>query len=287
MVESEIANTVRDRWSSLTKSDRVVARRLLAEYPSAGLKTLAELAAKAGVSAPSVIRFVKKLGFGSYPEFQRELHDEIQASFEYFSNKTPASAPRVESTDTELAYTQSIRKTVQKTLDSDVAGLAATIARTRSSVLCLGGRVSHALAMIFHAHLLRLRRNVELVSTNPVERAERLMDVGRSDLVILFDFKPYDSTATSFARLAFDNKATIVCFTDFEQSPVAEYAKHIVLADNRVTADSPSLAAALCSAEIVLNEVRNKIGASARSRSRSFSGAPEATMQLKLGADKA
>ncbi len=286
MVESQIADAVRDRWSSLTKSDRMVARRLLSEYPAAGLKTLAELAAKAGVSAPSVIRFVKKLGFDSYPEFQRELHDEIQASFEQFS-ETPSSGPEVGATDTELAYTQSIRKTVQKTLDSDVAGLATTIARTKSSVLCLGGRVSQALATIFHAHLLRLRRNVELVSTNPVERAERLMDVGRSDLVILFDFKPYDPTAASFARLAAENKATVVCFTDFEQSPVAEYAKHLVLADNRVTGDSPSLAAALCSAEIVLNEVRGKVGASGRSRSRSLSGVPDAAMGLPLGTGKA
>ncbi len=287
MVESQIADTVRDRWSSLTKSDRMVARRLLSEYPSAGLKTLAELAAKAGVSAPSVIRFVKKLGFDSYPEFQRELHDEIQTSFERFSENTPASASEVGSTDTEVAYTQSIRKTVQKTLDSELTGLATTIARTKSSVLCLGGRVSQALAMIFHAHLLRLRRNVELVSTNPVERAERLMDVGRSDLVILFDFKPYDPTAVSFAKLAADNKATIVCFTDFEQSPVAEYAKHIVMADNRVTGDSPSLAAALCSAEIVLNDVRGKVGASGRSRSRSLSSAPDSAMGMTLGTGKA
>ena len=78
-----------------------------------------------------------------------------------------------------------------------------------------------------------------------------------------------------------------MCFTDFEQSPVAEYAKHLVLADNRVTGDSPSLAAALCSAEIVLNEVRGKVGASGRSRSRSLSGVPDAAMGLPLGTGKA
>lgn len=282
MIESNIANRIREHWPELTKSDRMVARRLLSEYPVAGLKTLADLAARAGVSAPSVIRCVKKLGFTSYPEFQSALHDEVQASFEHMANDYPEAANREDITDVEVAYAQSVRKTVRLTQDGELDQLATLIARSRASVLCLGGRVSQALAMIFQAHLLRQRRNVELVSTNAVERAERLMDVGKNDVIVLFDYGPYDPQAVSFAKLASEAKASVILFTDFEQSPAAEYAQHVVCADNQATGTAPSLAAAVCSAEIVLNEVRNKIGTRAQTRHRSLASVPDVALDLKL-----
>ena len=61
----------------MTATDRKVARVLLSHYPVAGLQTLAELSKQAGISAPSSIRCVKKLGFAGYPEYQKTVHREI------------------------------------------------------------------------------------------------------------------------------------------------------------------------------------------------------------------
>ncbi len=255
----------------------MVARRLLADYPLAGLKTLAELAARSGVSAPSVIRCVKKLGFDSYPDFQNVLHDEVQASFENVIDRDQGV-----SSDIESEFTQSIRRTVRLAQGAEVRQLATVIASTKSSVLCLGGRVSQALAMVFQAHLLRLRRNVELISTDPVVRAERLMDVGKNDVVVVFDFAQYDHQARSFAQLANERKATVVCFTDFDQSPVAESAQFVICADNRTINGTSSLTAAMCAVEIVLDEVSNTIGHRARSRRRNLARAPDVSLKLRL-----
>jgi DNA-binding MurR/RpiR family transcriptional regulator len=252
----------------------MVARRLLADYPIAGLKTLAELAARAGVSAPTVIRCVKKLGFQSYPDFQNALHDEVQSCFEratdVASDEVKHEPGQNESIEAVLA--RSIHRTVGFAQQAEIRQLCELIAETKSSVLCLGGRVSQAIAMVFQAHLLRSRRNVELVSTNPVERAERLMDVGKNDVVVVFDFAPYDPQARSFAQLAAEQKARVVCFTDFDQSPVAEYAQVVVCAENREIGGMPSLTAALCTAEIALDQVGKTFGSRTRSRRRSLAG---------------
>ncbi len=287
MNESPIADRIRDRWQELTKSDRLVARRLLDDYPVAGLKTLAELAGRAGVSAPSVIRCVKKLGFDSYPAFQRALHDEVQESFERFSRQGGAEVVRSELTDLEMAYAESVRKTVRRTLDGDARQLAALLTRPRSTVLCLGGRISQALAMVFQAHLLRLRPNVELVSSNAVERAERLMDVGRNDVVVVFDFKPWDSQTVSFAKLAADCDAKVVCFTGDEPSPAAEHATVVLRSDNRAGDTAVSFTAAMCATEIVLEETRSRVGSRARSRGRSMADAPATAVGLPLDPNKA
>ncbi len=273
-MKNRIADRIREHWSSLTRSDRLVARRILSEYPSAGLKTLAELAGRAGVSAPSVIRCVKKLGYSSYPEFQAALRDEVQEAFDELSKKD-ADGRTGDMNEAEAAYTRSVRRTVKLSLDAELEQLAALLARSKSSVLCLGGRVSQAVAMVFQAQLLRLRRNVELVSPNPIERAERLIDVSRNDIVVLFDYAPYDTQTASFANLAAERKASIVCFTDIDQSPVTEWADFVIAADTKLDDGRQSLAAALCSAELALAEVRVRIGARARSRSLDISSVPD------------
>lgn len=266
----------------------MVARRLLADYPIAGLKTLAELAARAGVSAPTVIRCVKKLGFESYPDFQNSLHDEVQSSFERVIAAVPdnvADEPGLDA-DIDAVLTHSVHRTVGFAQQAEINQLAELIAGSKSGVLCLGGRVSQAIAMVFQAHLLRLRRNVELVSTNPVERAERLMDVGKNDVVVVFDFTPYDPQALSFAKLAVERKASVICFTDLDQSPVAEHAQLVACADSHEIAGIPSLTAALCVAEIVLDQVSKTMGSRTRSRRRGLVG-PDLAFDLNIADEKA
>ena len=73
---------IRDRLTDgsvqLTPSDLKVARALLADYPAAGLNTVAHLAAIAGVSGPTVVRFVSRLGFDGFSSFQRALLGEVR-----------------------------------------------------------------------------------------------------------------------------------------------------------------------------------------------------------------
>ncbi|HEY5858650.1 MAG TPA: MurR/RpiR family transcriptional regulator, partial [Actinomycetota bacterium] len=66
----------------MTPAERRVARALLETYPTAGLESLPQLADGAGVTGPTVLRFVRKIGFDGYPDFQRSLRQEVQARTE-------------------------------------------------------------------------------------------------------------------------------------------------------------------------------------------------------------
>ena len=77
-----IGEEIRERLGGMTPAERRVARTLLETYPTAGLKSLPRLAEGAGVTGPTVLRFVRKIGFDGYPDFQRSLRDEVQARSE-------------------------------------------------------------------------------------------------------------------------------------------------------------------------------------------------------------
>src|SRR6202162_5837010 len=77
--DSKVAELVRRRRDSLSPAERKLARVLLASYPIAGLESVARFAERARVSPPTVTRFITKLGFRGYPEFQETLRHEVQA----------------------------------------------------------------------------------------------------------------------------------------------------------------------------------------------------------------
>src|SRR3982075_4488520 len=77
--DSRVGELVRNRLASLSPAERKLARVLLASYPIAGPESVARFAERAHVSPPTVTRFITKLGFRGYPEFQETLRHEVQA----------------------------------------------------------------------------------------------------------------------------------------------------------------------------------------------------------------
>src|SRR6478752_8968140 len=74
-----VAETLRARRGDLTPAELRVAQALLADYPSAGLQSAAGLAQSSGVSAPTVVRLISKLGYSGWPAVQQRLRAELSA----------------------------------------------------------------------------------------------------------------------------------------------------------------------------------------------------------------
>jgi DNA-binding MurR/RpiR family transcriptional regulator len=67
-----VSERIRQRLGTLSPSERRLARALLSGPPTIGLESSVRLAQHAGVSGPTVSRFVtNQLGFGSYADFQQ------------------------------------------------------------------------------------------------------------------------------------------------------------------------------------------------------------------------
>ena len=65
-------------YSGLTYSQRKVANYVQEKYEDVAFETLEKLAAKAGVSTTTVIRFSRALGYSGYSEMQEDIKKEIQ-----------------------------------------------------------------------------------------------------------------------------------------------------------------------------------------------------------------
>src|ERR1051325_8373397 len=147
---NHIGELVRQHQAALSPAERKLARVLLASYPIAGLESVARFAERAGVSAPTVTRFISKLGFRGYPQFQEHLRQEVQARLSsplarFHAEGESKEAGSLVSRALEVSR-PNLEATRQLLSHHDVEEVVDVLSDVRRGVLVLGGRLSRPLA---------------------------------------------------------------------------------------------------------------------------------------------
>ena len=205
-----------------TPSEARIVQVLLTDFPGAGLGTAASLAKRAGVSDPTVSRLVAKLGFDGFPAFQTRLIDEVEARL-----RSPLVMMHGREASGPPAYLDSALAALAETRTSvplDHYDRAARLIREARAVLLVGGRFSGFLAGILAAHLVQFRPGVTCIGEPTRSDLDRLVDLGRRDLVIGLDFRRYQRDVVEFLAQSAATEARVILFTDRWQSPAAARA---------------------------------------------------------------
>jgi DNA-binding MurR/RpiR family transcriptional regulator len=266
---------IRDRLTDgsvqLTPSDLKVARALLADYPAAGLNTVAQLAALAGVSGPTVVRFVTRLGFDGFPDFQKALLAEVQARMN--SPLAMIDAGKAAAVPQEQIYQVVLRSCVAMlettsgmvpAADFDTAARLVTDPGLRLHFI--GGRFSGYLAGMLWQHMRQLRADCTMVSGNLPDRVDSLIDIGRRDLIIAFDYRRYQTDTIQFVTAAAGRGAQVILFTDPWASPLAAHAKVVLTAPVEGPSPFDTMVPALAQVEALIAAVTTRLSATSRAR---------------------
>ncbi|MER5323524.1 MurR/RpiR family transcriptional regulator [Streptosporangium roseum] len=267
-----VAERVRRSLDGSSPGERLVARTLLASYPTAGLETAARLAERAGVSAPTVVRFVARLGFAGYRAFQQALRDEIEArraspltlAQQLGDGVTPDSL-RVSA---GAIFRQRLDESFAALSDPELEAVLDLLADPARRIALIGGRFSHILAEYLDLHLRLLRPGTRVLDPRPESLAAFSVDVGRRDVIVVFDYRRYQRDVVEFARRVHERGAKVVLFTDPWLSPASEAADLVIPV--RVEAPSPfdSLVPALALVETVVAGVMARLGKEGEERLR-------------------
>jgi DNA-binding MurR/RpiR family transcriptional regulator len=268
-----VAEQIRQRLGELSPAERRVARTLLAGPPTIGLESSARLAQYAGVSGPTVSRFIAELGFSSYAAFQRTLHEEISARM-----MPPDEVYRQHQKEQRPAdVLESCARTLSDAVTASVTGLdqaefgrAVSLLADGSQVLVTGGWFSQLLAGYLASVLRELRPDVRLVGPSDSDRAGVIADIRKRDIIVAFDFRRYDRDTLAIAQAARAVGARILLITDPWLSPVADAADAVLTAQVAGPAPFESLTAALAVTETLIASVVDALGDAGRARFERF-----------------
>jgi DNA-binding MurR/RpiR family transcriptional regulator len=186
----------------------------------AGFETVAALAKRANVSVPTVVRFIARLGYSSYTDFQRELLREMEAR-----GTSPLSLyhraearPGVLLEQSATAFSNCMSETFRRLSVADFEFAVTALAERRNHIFITGGRFTRLLADMLHLHLFRSARMSRHCCWPAI--VDQLLDVDRAVLVA------HDFGATKLRRCTRGAPArtTVIVITDPWNSPAAQHA---------------------------------------------------------------
>ena len=277
-----VGEVVRQSLDSLSPAERRLARVLLASYPIAGLESVARFAERAGVSPPTVTRFITKLGFRGYPEFQESLRTEVQARLSsplarYRDEPHESSDTwRVDSEIVDRAKTaldasaHNLRATLELLSHRDVKEAIDLLADVRRRVMVLGGRVSAPLARYLAGQLHLLRPGIGLVDAERSAPAQQLIDMRKTDVLVVFDYRRYQPDTIECARVAAARGCDVILFTDPWLSPASAFARQVLVTSVETVGPFDSLVGAMAVVEALVAAVLGQLGSRAEARMQSL-----------------
>lgn len=263
------AERIRLTMGELPAAERRVARALLSEYPTAGLEPIAQLADRAGVSAPTVTRYIARLGYAGFREFQQSLRGELQARTASPMSTAPKyrvkTAPAGVLDDTASVDADLLLTSFRALPPSEFDMAVELLATPRLRITSVGGRFSHVLAELLDLHLRMMRPNTQWRLATADAITMMRVESDRHDALTVFDFRRYQRDVVNLARVAHDRGAKIVLITDAWLSPIAEFAD-VVLPLRTDNASGDSLVPAVALVEALATATFARLGPAAEAR---------------------
>ncbi|WP_164514771.1 MurR/RpiR family transcriptional regulator [Bifidobacterium goeldii] len=257
---------IKDAFPDLSHAERLVARYLLSDYPTACLGPIASIASGAGVSAPSVVRFAKSMGFASYIAFRDAVLAEIAAD-----SKGPLDRARNFDGDEHTPRVQEQLEILLSKASHDLSriplaewdNVASLLADSSKTIYVAGGRFSTAVARILALNLQLLRPNVILLDDLDQRDKGCLLDMNRKSVFFVFDFYRYQKSVIRAAHVAKQKGATIILMSNINEgdiSPIKKDASVVLPVSTTSFLPLNGLSTAVTVIEILLGEVYTKIG---------------------------
>lgn len=265
-----VATAIERALGESTRTERRIAQTLLSHYPLLGLETLTRVAEAAHTTAPTVLRFVNKLGYQGYADFQQALRSEIQPQLQSALSRHVTQTIDVESDHYWRQFAAAAAVNLERALsllpERQFDAVVALLADVNRPVLCVGGRYSYAIANGFQSLLKDIRPRVDMLWNQTETWPSTLLDVGKRHIVVVFDFRRYQPDVCQFAEKAHERGATIILFTDEWMSDIARFASEVITSPVSMPSLYDSTVSCVIQAEAIAGATALKLKDTAKQR---------------------
>lgn len=217
--------------NELTAAERKLSAALLLDYPFTGLDTIQALAEKTQTSSPTISRFVTKLGFNGYQDFQRHLIEELKEGKRSPLDLHRGDRPRFGGflEDFIARAGRVVTESATSISEAQFNRVTDMLADPKRGLHVIGGRISDSLALYLTRHMRQMRSGVSHLPADPEIWPEHLLGLRSRDILFIIDFRRYQPILCDLARRASEGPGPrIVLMTDKWLSPVSKYANEVV-----------------------------------------------------------
>ncbi|HXH01860.1 MAG TPA: transcriptional regulator HexR [Candidatus Competibacteraceae bacterium] len=215
-------NRIENLKAKLRRSERKVAEWVLARPQAAIQAPIANVAAQAGVSEPTVIRFCRALGCEGFQEFKLKLAQSLAAGVPYVHQEVLDGDRGADLVAKVFDSASAAILRARDRLDPKAVDRAVELLANARSIQCYGHGASGIVAQDAQHKLFRLGVPVVAYSDPHVHSmAAALLEPG--DVVIAISHSGRSKDLLHSARLALEAGAAVIAMTA-AGSPLAELA---------------------------------------------------------------
>ena len=244
----DLFTKMRTLETRLTEKQRLLAPYFLANLERLPFLTVSSIARNAGVSEPTVIRFVRLLGYGGFVEFKDELQKVIVkklAPAEKFRHVPKSNEKAARFLDTLFEREIENLREARRRLDLVQTGdIVSKIIKARKKYV-LGLRNSAGCAYLLGRLLGYIMTDVVTLLEGDTRMYEDLGSIEQHDVLIAISYPRYTKNTVEAVQIAKGRGAITVSITDSELSPTAQMSDYAIIAPSDSNSYSNSYTASL------------------------------------------
>lgn len=249
-------DTLKDRitaaMDNFTSSQQVVARFFLLNENALTFKTAGELAEEIGVSASTIVRFARAIGFDNYAQMQKYVQQTYMNGASFAERLSGIHCHGRE----EALYSSIIRQdsdALLRLLTPDfysAATKAAALIESAGRIYIAASRGSASIATHLVFNLNYMKPNIISLVSDSGTWCDSMVDCGEGDLIIGICMLGYTKRTMDMVNFAKKRGVSVLAITDSEISPLAAVSDGLLCCgiDCRQAFWSPSIAITICNA---------------------------------------
>lgn len=247
----------------------LVARYISEHHLEASFMSTRELAAAAGVSLATVVRFPAALGYSGFDELRASVRDRLNFYLTGVdrlrtlpnTNRSPAGLLR-RIIDADLEMLRGLAHTFSEPQVERFVGALLSAER----VTILGFRYVSPLTMYFGYSLAKIKPSVEAFTQADSSLYDRIRLMDGGDILVVISFARYPADLVAACRYAHVRGVRILAITDSPLSPVLPIAEVALFAKASILDFVGSLAAPAALINCVVSELGVRLGDKAMKR---------------------
>lgn len=231
-----VIEVIKDHYNSFSKMHVQIADYVMANFVDVAFMNINELSEATGVSAATITRFVKRIGYSSFNEFQTAIKlmakKEIVPvkEFKYYVKEEPVKNILYDQIQDSI---EALNKVYSESIDEALKSASEHLGKARK-IYIIASRSSFSMAYYCYFSLKRIQENVYLIENRNDDLSIRLQYVTKDDALLAIGYPLYTKFTINITKFFASRGCNVVCLTDSFRSPLAEYANDLLIVKNRL-----------------------------------------------------
>jgi len=257
-MKRNLREEIKKGMEGFSRTQKRLANFLLDNWAEIPLLSIESIAEKSGVSMASITRLTRRLACKGFHDFKDQVKAEQMRSIvnpveRFFSLQADLSGkkPLIQAARQDV---KNINRLLTAMSEETFLKLVSWVEKAER-VFTFGVGISAIFSNLTAYTFNQIQKETHSLDEGHTPIEEKIMAIGKDELIIFSSFFPYSKCTVEFARLAHQRGLRIVVLSDNEFSPLAPYASLIL----KIPRENILFTTSISALSVLLNAIATEI----------------------------